>query len=90
MIWVLFIGTLLISLLASAPVKSTYLRYTRIAVSSGLSGAEAAQEIMIQAGIHNVEPADEIESAAIRNPAIGLRKFKSNSAGIIQTKDSTL
>jgi Zn-dependent membrane protease YugP len=55
MIWLLFIGTLAISLLASARVKSTYLRYARILVGSGLSGAEVAQEIMGQAGIHNVE-----------------------------------
>jgi hypothetical protein len=55
MIWVLFIGTFAISLLASARVKSTYLRYARIMVSSGFSGAEAAQEILSQAGIHNVE-----------------------------------
>jgi Zn-dependent membrane protease YugP len=55
MIWLLFIGTFAISLLASAHVRSTYLRYTKILVSSGLSGAATAQEIMSQAGVHNVE-----------------------------------
>jgi len=55
MIWILFIGTFVISLLASARVKSVYLRFARVPATSGLSGAEAAQEILRHAGIDNVE-----------------------------------
>lgn len=54
-IWILFIGTLLISLLASARVKSNFLRFSRVPAASGLSGAEAARQILRAAGIHNVD-----------------------------------
>jgi Zn-dependent membrane protease YugP len=55
MIWVLFLGTLVISLLAAARVKSVYFRFTRVPAASGLTGAEAAQEILRRAGINDVE-----------------------------------
>ena len=46
MIWILFLGTFVTSLLAAARVKSNYLRFARVAASSGLTGAEAALEIL--------------------------------------------
>ena len=46
MIWILFLGSFVISLLAAARVKSNYLRFARVAASSGLTGAEAALEIL--------------------------------------------
>jgi len=55
MIWILFFGTFAISLLAAARVKSNYFRFARVPTASGLSGAEAAHEIMRHAGIHDVE-----------------------------------
>jgi Zn-dependent membrane protease YugP len=55
MIWILFFGTLAISLLASSRVKANYLRYSQVPTSRGLTGAEAAQAIMRRAGIHDVE-----------------------------------
>lgn len=55
MFWILFLGTLGVSLLASARVKSNYARYSRLAASSGLTGAQAAAEILRRAGIHDVE-----------------------------------
>jgi len=55
MFWILFLGTLGISLLASARVKSNYARFSRLAASSGLTGAQAAAEILRRAGIHDVE-----------------------------------
>ncbi|HUA66436.1 MAG TPA: hypothetical protein VME24_11345 [Alphaproteobacteria bacterium] len=36
------------------------------------------------------EPADETNNAVIRTPATDLRKINKNSAGTMQTKDSTL
>lgn len=54
-IWILFIGTLLLSLWAAARVKSVYNRYNTGTVASGLSGAEAAHAILDRAGIHDVE-----------------------------------
>jgi len=55
MIWILFFGTLAISLLASSRVKSNYLQFSQVPTSRGLTGAEAAQAIMRRAGIYDVE-----------------------------------
>jgi Zn-dependent membrane protease YugP len=55
MIWIIFFGTLAISLLASGRVKANYLRYAQVPTSRGLTGAQAAQAIMQRAGIHDVE-----------------------------------
>ncbi|MCB1088224.1 MAG: zinc metallopeptidase [Verrucomicrobiae bacterium] len=56
MTWILlFGGTLLLSFLASARVKSAVSRYSQYPVASGLSGAEAAQQILSMAGINQVE-----------------------------------
>jgi len=55
MIWILFLGTFAISLLAAARVKSNYFRFSQVAATSGLTGAEAAAEILRGAGIHDVE-----------------------------------
>jgi uncharacterized protein len=55
MIWILFLGTLAISFLASSRVKANYLRYSQVPTSRGLTGAEAAQAIMRRAGIYDVE-----------------------------------
>jgi Zn-dependent membrane protease YugP len=55
MIWILFLGTMAISLIAAARVKSNYFRFSRVPASSGMSGAEAADEILRNAGISDVE-----------------------------------
>ncbi|MCW5552753.1 MAG: zinc metallopeptidase [Verrucomicrobiae bacterium] len=55
MIWILFIGTLLLSLWAAARVKSVYHRYNQGIVMSGLTGGEAAYQILRHAGIRDVE-----------------------------------
>ena len=55
MILLLFIGTLAISLLATARVKTNYLRYSRLPASSGFTVAEAAFRILESVGIHNVD-----------------------------------
>jgi uncharacterized protein len=54
-LWILFIGTLALSLFAAARVKSAYNRHSRTIVRSGLTGAEAAELILRQAGIRDVE-----------------------------------
>jgi uncharacterized protein len=55
MIWILFIGTLLISLLASWRVRSNFNRFSRMPASSGLTGSEAARRILHANGISDVE-----------------------------------
>ena len=48
-----FIGVIL-SLLASAKVKSTFSKYSNVRSMSGMTGAEAAQKILHRAGIYDV------------------------------------
>ncbi|MDD7220283.1 MAG: zinc metallopeptidase [Clostridia bacterium] len=51
--FLLIIGMLL-SLAASAKVKSTFARYSRVRSASGITGAEAARRILQMAGIRDV------------------------------------
>lgn len=55
MFWIIIIGTMLISLWASARVKSVYNKYSQVPASSGATGAEVAAAILDRAGIHDVE-----------------------------------
>jgi Zn-dependent membrane protease YugP len=54
-IWLLFIATMALSLIAAARVKSVYNRYSRGQVMSGLTGGEAAAMILREAGISDVQ-----------------------------------
>lgn len=47
-------GTMALSLWASSRVKANFVRYSQLAASSGLTGAQAAERIMRAAGIHDV------------------------------------
>lgn len=51
----LFLGTMLLSLWAMARVKRTYAKFSEIPAASGITGAEAAYQILQKAGIHDVE-----------------------------------
>lgn len=55
MIWILFLGTMALSLWAMWRVKSVYNRYNHGVVSSGLSGSEVAARILHRTGINDVE-----------------------------------
>jgi Zn-dependent membrane protease YugP len=55
MIWLLFFGTLGLSLWASWRVKSVYRKHLQTPVANGMTGAEAAALIMDRAGIHDVQ-----------------------------------
>jgi len=58
MIWILFIGTLVLSLWAAARVRAVYNRYNQLPVRSGLTGAQVAAEILRRKGIYDVEIAE--------------------------------
>jgi hypothetical protein len=59
-LWLLFaIPGLLLGLYAQAKLSSAYGKYSRIGVESGVSGAEAAREILDRAGLANV-PVSEV------------------------------
>lgn len=51
----LFLGTMIISLIASWRVKRVYARWSEVPASSGVSGAEVAAAILDRAGIRDVE-----------------------------------
>jgi Zn-dependent membrane protease YugP len=55
MIWILFIGTMALSLWAAWRVKSVYARYNQGYVRSGMTGAAVAAEILRRNRIHDVE-----------------------------------
>ena len=55
MIWLLFIGTMALSLWAMWRVKSVYNRYNQGVVRSGLTGGEVAEQILWRTGIRDVE-----------------------------------
>jgi len=55
LLFLIFLLTMALSLWATAKGKSTYHRYSRYTVRSGMTGAEAAAAILERAGIHNVE-----------------------------------
>ncbi len=55
MIWMLFIGTLALSLWAMWRVKSVYNRYNQGVVRSGVTGGEVAAEILRRTDIRDVE-----------------------------------
>jgi Zn-dependent membrane protease YugP len=52
--WWLFIPGLILGLYAQIKLSSTYNKYLGVALSSGLSGAEAARQILDDAGLPNV------------------------------------
>ena len=52
--YLLVLAGLVLSLLASAQVKSTYAKYSRVRSMSGLTGATAAQRVLQSAGIFDV------------------------------------
>jgi len=54
MIWILFIGTMGLSLWAAMRVKAVYARHNQGVVRSGLTGAEVAAEILRRKRIYDV------------------------------------
>ena len=58
MIWILFMGTMALSLWAMWRVKSVYKRYNQGVVRSGVTGGEVAAEILRRTGIRDVEIAE--------------------------------
>lgn len=54
MIWILFIGTMALSLWATMRVKSVYNRYNQGIVRSGITGGQVAAEILRRTGIGDV------------------------------------
>ncbi len=54
MYWIPVIISILITLIASAHVRSTFSKYKKVANSRGITGAEAARQMLMAHGIYNV------------------------------------
>ena len=54
MYWIPVIISVLITLIASAHVRMTFSKYKKVANSRGLTGAEAARQMLMSHGIYNV------------------------------------
>ena len=52
--YILLVIGMVLSLAASAKVKGTFAKYSKVHSTSGLTGAEAAQQILRMAGITDV------------------------------------
>jgi Zn-dependent membrane protease YugP len=52
--WLIMIGTMVLSGIAAARVRSAYAKYSQVPASSGLTGAQLAQRILETSGIHDV------------------------------------
>jgi hypothetical protein len=61
MILILFLCTLAIGLLAQWHVKRTYARHSHTPTAGGYTSAEAAHEILRQAGITNVDIVEHVQ-----------------------------
>jgi len=57
--WLFVIPGLLLGIWAQIRLSSAYGKYSQVAVESGMTGAEAAREILDQSGLTNV-PVEEI------------------------------
>src|SRR5215471_1219092 len=57
--WFLMIPGVILGIYAQIKLSAAYNKYVRVPVQSGLSGAEAAREILDRAGLNNV-PVEEI------------------------------
>jgi uncharacterized protein len=57
--WWFFLPGLVLGLYAQVKLRATYGKYSQVPVESGLSGAEAAREILDKAGLSNV-PVEEV------------------------------
>lgn len=52
---ILIVGTMLLSLWAMMRVKRVYAQYSQVGAASGITGAQAAEQILHRAGIRDVE-----------------------------------
>lgn len=52
--WMILVPAFLIALLAQLNVSSTFNRYSRVACRRGLTGAQAAEEVLRAHGVYGV------------------------------------
>lgn len=55
MIWVIFIGTMILSWIVSMTLKSKFKKYSKIPIENGMSGKEIAEKMLRDNGIYDVK-----------------------------------
>lgn len=55
MYWILFIGIAIISYIVQANLQRKFAKYSKVRISNGMTGAEVAQKMLNDHGIHNVK-----------------------------------
>ncbi len=55
MYWILFIGIAILSYAVQASLQSKFAKFSKIRISNGMTGAEVAQKMLNDHGIHNVK-----------------------------------
>jgi len=55
MFWLIFLGTMTLSLIAAAGVKSAYAKWSKVSAHAGMTGSEVARRILNSRGIRDVE-----------------------------------
>lgn len=53
--WILFIGIMVVSMIVQARFKNRFKKYSEMALSSGLTGAEVAEKMLRENGIYDVQ-----------------------------------
>ena len=53
--WIIFIGTVILSWIVQSLLQSKYKKYSRIRISSGLTGADVARKMLLENGIADVQ-----------------------------------
>ena len=52
--WIIMIPVFLLSAIAQISIKANFKKYSRIGTSTGMSGAEAAREILDRKGLYHI------------------------------------
>jgi len=55
LIWIIFIGFMLLSLVVSLTLKSKFKKYSQIPLDNGMSGKEVAEKMLRDSGIYDVK-----------------------------------
>ena len=55
MFWLVFLGTMALSAIAAAAVKSAYAKWSLVPAGIGMTGADVARMILARSGIHDVQ-----------------------------------
>ena len=74
--YILIIVGVIITMIASSKMNSTFRRYSRVRCHCGLTGSQAAERILNQAGIYDVSVERVSGNLTDRTASAGIRTIK--------------